>query len=108
MATPDGIEDLIPPWSSFCLVKGLMLGSWLGEKLATGRTQHCSCPSHPQVARLSTLTLAVLPKAKGALTAGPLTGYVVDIIVLCSELIVILFAFLDLYSLGKIYRKSKT
>ena len=36
------------------------------------------------------------------------SGYVVDIIVLCSELIVILFAFLDLYSLGKIYRKGKT
>ena len=40
------------------LLKGLALGYWLGEKLVTGETQHCSGPSHLQVARLSTLTPA--------------------------------------------------
>lgn len=54
------------------LVKGLALGSWLGEKLATGETQHCSGPSRLQVAGFSTLTPGVLSKAKGTLIAGPL------------------------------------
>lgn len=53
------------------LLKGLALGSWLGEKLVTGETQHCSGPSHLQVVRLSTLTPASPAQGQRCLDCRP-------------------------------------